>query len=499
MSAYIGLGGAQRNAASALCVDGDILAACEQERLTRVRRSPARNGGFPLEAIEFVKRFAPKAVSDGYAVAEDDIHVPGPVQRFDHHFGHAATAFWSSPFDEAIILVCDRHRTRPVSVWQGTETGLIELPLSWTGSGFADAYSLAAEAFGLSAAAEEHKLEALARLGGGACTDAVKPFVSYDGRGLVIRDTFQSAVAQQVGDNGHLAPLMRRAEIADGIQRHLGTLLLEVLHDVKRGFGGRNLCLGGGLFFNSYFTTLVAESDLYESVFVPVNPGNAGVAVGAAIAASGRRPRQAPLSPFLGPEYDATEVKAVLDNCKLSYDYLNDGQLLSEATSALMRGQLVGWFQGRMEWGPRALGNRSILANPSAPYTLENLNLFLKQRDPHRSYSLSVCLEDAHVYFEGPPKSDFMEFEYRVKDASLFKSLMPLRSTRLRVQTVGDQPPLFRRLLKTFGMATGLPVLVNTSFNGFHEPIVCTPRDAVRVFYGTGLDLAFIGNFVMRK
>jgi carbamoyltransferase len=139
--------------------------------------------------------------------------------------------------------------------------------------------------------------------------------------------------------------------------------------------------------------------------------------VGAAIAASGRRPRHAPLSPFLGPEYDATEVKAVLDNCKLSYDYLNDGQILSEATSALMRGHLVGWFQGRMEWGPRALGNRSILANPSAPYTLENLNLFLKQRDPHRSYSLSVCLEDALAYFEGPPKSDFMEFEYRVKDA----------------------------------------------------------------------------------
>ena len=502
MGAYIGLGGAKRNATSALCVDGDVLAVCEQERLTRVRRAVPQNGAVPAEAIECVRRYAGKHQSDAlaYAVAEDGIWVrDAAVTRFDHHFGHAATAFWSSPFDDALILVCDRHAGKSVSVWQGKGTCLVQLDFPWTGPGFADVYSLATEAFGFAAAADEYKLEALARLGGGACTEAIKPFVSYAGDGLVVGDTFQSSVAQQVGGNGHLAPLMRRAELADGIQRHIGALLVDMLRDVKQRFGGNNLCISGGLFYNSYFTTLVAQSELYDTVFVPVNPGNAGVAVGAAIAASGKRPRHAPVSPFLGPEYDPTEIKAVLDNCKLSYDYLNDEELIIETSRALLRGQLVGWFQGRMEWGPRALGDRSILASPLSPYTLENLNVFLKQREPHHSYSVSVCEEDSQRYFVGPKKSDFMEFEYEVVNPDPFRALMPLKTTRLRVQTVGDRPAMFRRLLKAFGTAAGLPVLVNTSFNGFHEPIVCTPRDAVRVFYGTGLDVAIIGNFVLRK
>ena len=152
-----------------------------------------------------------------------------------------------------------------------------------------------------------------------------------------------------------------------------------------------------------------------------------------------------------------------------------------------------------MEWGARALGNRSILANPCSPYTLENLNTFLKQREPHRSYGVSVCLEDAPAYFDGPPASPFMEYEFDTKDPDLFRPLMPVKRTRLRVQTVDHAPVLFRRLLKMFGQASGVPVLVNTSFNGFHEPIVCTPRDAVRVFYGTGLDMAVIGNFILEK
>jgi carbamoyltransferase len=152
-----------------------------------------------------------------------------------------------------------------------------------------------------------------------------------------------------------------------------------------------------------------------------------------------------------------------------------------------------------MEWGARALGNRSILASPAIPYTLENLNVFLKHREPHRSYGVSVCLEDAPRFFEGPPASPFMEFEYAAKDPDSFRHLMPFKTNRLRVQTVEHVPALFRRLLKMFGEASALPVLVNTSFNGFHEPIVCTPRDAVRVFYGTGLDMAVLGNFVLEK
>jgi len=271
--------------------------------------------------------------------------------------------------------------------------------------------------------------------------------------------------------------------------------------DVSNGCGGTNLCLAGGLFYNSYFNTLLARSDLYSNTFVPANPGNAGVAIGAALLASQRPIHRQPCStsPFLGPGFTPEEIKATLDNCKLSYDYLSNGRLLDQTTAALVKGELVGWFHGRMEWGVRALGNRSILASPTAPYVLENLNRFLKQRDPHRTYSVAVCAEDASRFFCGPPASPLMEYEYEVLDRVLFRHLLPDNATRLRVQTVDASAGAFYDLLRAFGDLTGVPVLVNTSFNGFNEPIVCHPRDAVRVFYGTGLDMAVLDSLVLRK
>ena len=378
-------------------------------------------------------------------------------------------------------------------------TGLAPTDFTWQGPSPAEIYSATAAAFGFDDEGQEHRIEALARLGAGACTEAAESLIGFDGQRLTIEPQYQARVAEWLGSNGNMQPLLRRAEIADGIQRRLGRILIDLLERLRSDDVPSNLCITGGLFYNSYFTTLIAQSGLFQSTFVPINPGNAGVAVGSSLAVDVPQPRGANLSPFLGPEYDPFEIKAVLDNCKVPYDYVDDGAVIARTVGALLKGKLVGWFQGRMEWGARALGNRSILANPHNPYTLENLNIFLKQRELHRSYGVSVCLEDAPAYFEGEPASPFMEFEFEARDPDLFRTLMPVKRTRLRVQTVDHAPALFRRLLKTFGQASGLPVLVNTSFNGFHEPIVCTPRDAVRVFYGTGLDMAVIGNFVLEK
>src|SRR5262249_5896693 len=201
----------------------------------------------------------------------------------------------------------------------------------------------------------------------------------------------------------------------------------------------------------------------------------------------------------LGPEFSLHEIKAVLDNCKLSYDYLSNGQLVNQIVEALARGQLVGWFQGRMEWGPRALGNRSILASPVAPYVLENLNGYLKQRETHRTYGVAICAEDLPRYFRGPSRSSFMEFEYEVLDRDLLRPLIPQNVSRLRVQTLEKSAGSFYQLVRAFGDATGVPMLVNTSFNGFNEPIVCTPRDAIRVFYGTGLDMMVLDSLILKK
>ncbi len=265
---------------------------------------------------------------------------------------------------------------------------------------------------------DEHRLEALARVGERRC-DASVPAITCHGDHLGIPSHFQASIASIVGRNGSAASVGQRASLADQIQRQIGELLLAVVADIRRRFECPRLCLGGGLFYNSYFTTLLAESGLYADVFVPANPGNAGVAVGAALAVAAHEAplqRREPLSPFLGPEFSPQEIKAVLDNCKLSYDYLRSGQVIDRTTAALAKGQLVGWFQGRMEWGPRALGHRSILASPVAPYVLENLNVFLKQRKPHETYSVVVCAEDVPRYFRGPAKSAFMEYEYEVLD-----------------------------------------------------------------------------------
>jgi carbamoyltransferase len=204
-------------------------------------------------------------------------------------------------------------------------------------------------------------------------------------------------------------------------------------------------------------------------------------------------------SAFLGPQYEPTEIKATLDNCKLTYEYLSEREVIETCIEALTAGRLVGWFQGRMEWGHRALGNRSILASPLCPYVLDNLNVFLKQREKHRAYALSVCEEDSDRYFTGPARSAWMEYDYSLKDPEPFRHVMPPGAATLRVQTLDHSLPLFRDLHQSFKAATGIGALVNTSFNGFSEPIVCSPRDAIRVFYGTGLDMVVIGQFVIRK
>jgi carbamoyltransferase len=155
-----------------------------------------------------------------------------------------------------------------------------------------------------------------------------------------------------------------------------------------------------------------------------------------------------------------------------------------------------------MEWAHRALGNRSILASPLSPYVLDNLNVFLKQRPRHRAYGLSVTEAAAPRFFSGPPASRFMEYEYAVCDRDRLRQVLPDGARTLRVQTVSASDAATRRfelLHEAFGEATGVPVLVNTSFNGFSEPIVCSPRDAVRVFFGTGLDMLVLDRFVLRK
>jgi carbamoyltransferase len=505
MAMVLGISGASRNAALALCDGGRVVGVCEHERITRTRSAALTSGQLPKETLRTMLRRGACTEDDiaAIAVAEKVIRLPPgcPVTYVDHHVAHAATAFYSSPFRDATIVVCDRGGSPELTVWRGDDRGIRQEEFEWSGPGFATVYSMATEAMGFRREGDEHRLEALARAGDDGCGASI-PAIAYRGDRLDVPGHFQASIASAIGRNGSSASTAQRASLAAQIQRELGEALLRLVADVSGKFGSDRLCLGGGLFYNSYFTTLLAQSGLYRETFVSANPGNAGIAVGAALSIGGTASlpeRREPLSPFLGPEFSPQEIKAVLDNCKLSYDSLRNGQIIERTAAALAKGQMVGWFQGRMEWAARALGNRSILASPVAPYVLENLNAFLKLREPHRTYSLAICAEDLPRYFRGPAKSVCMEYEYDVLDRNLLRTLLPANTTKLRVQTVDESAGAFYELIRAFGNLTGVPMLVNTSFNGFNEPIVCSPRDAIRVFYGTGLDMAVLGSLVLVK
>jgi carbamoyltransferase len=503
----VGVSGLRRNAAAAVCVDGRLTAFCEQERLTRVRGAGLYQDALPAEAVAMVLKLAgsrgAQEVSQ-YAIAEEGTRLPAglPTVRLDHHHAHAAVAYGTSPFEQATVLVCDNHSGTPLTVWLADAAGLTRVPWDYgTASGLATLYSECAGIFGF-AAGQEHQFEALARLHAGDDFDGFERLLRYADGSISVSAGWRQAVSSWLREGGQ--SLAARARIAAAFQRRIAHLLTSLARDIRVATAQSNLCLGGGLFFNTYLTTCVRQAGAFDDVFVAPNPGNAGLAAGAALAASTPPPasQRPAVSPFLGPAYDLEEIKATLDNCKLSYECLGEGDVIAATVDALRRGHLVGWYQGRMEWAHRALGNRSILASPLSPYVLDNLNVFLKQRPRHRAYGLSVTETAAPRFFSGPPASRFMEYEYAVSDRDRLRQVLPEGARTVRVQTVTAADSASRRfelLHEAFGEATGVPVLVNTSFNGFSEPIVCSPRDAVRVFFGTGLDVLVLDRFIIRK
>jgi carbamoyltransferase len=503
MSTLLGISGASRNACAAVCVDGDIRAVCEQERLVRIR-GVGLDDRVPSEAVDEVLALASRRRGDvtRYVLAEERAQLPSDLdfEVLDHHEAHAATAFFTSPFKRAAVLVCDRDRSRDFSVWIGDGTTLIDQKWRLGGEGFALLYSECAEVFGFAPNAQEHRLEALARLGRGQRTEEFRRLLRYEDRSLVVDPGWKVKVEQMVG-TARQTGSHALAEVASSFQHRLGEVLVDVIADVCQTLGVDTLCLGGGLFFNTYFNTVVRGSGVVKETFVPINPGNAGLAVGATllVGAADHALANRAVSPFLGPEYDSEAIKSVLDSCKLSYEFASEGQVLDATVAALTKGHIVAWFQGRMEWGPRALGHRSILADPRSPYVLDNLNCYLKKRERSRGFGVAVSEEEFNDFFCGSSSSAFMEYEYKVRDPGQFRHVIPHGATTIRVQTVKPTLDPFYLLLNRMKHATGCGIVVNTSFNEFREPIVCNPRDAIRAFYGTGLDMLVMGRFILRK
>ena len=494
-----GLVGGLRNGSAALAENGALTAVCAQERVTRVRSNRLAEGGMPDLALDFLLRRQNQSRGDvsRYVIAQSgESDEDAGLERIDPHFAHACTAYLTSPFSSAAILVCDDEAPY-VSVWHGRGAAIERVQWPWSGPGLSAVFRRFSQSLGFRSETGDYQLEALARLRPDGRDGRIDALVTFDDGVIAIAPELDGLIEQWLaGDHDLGSPA--RAHMASALQLRLGDILLELLDAVRQRVGGHQLCLGGSFFYHSSMNTLAKRAGLFAEVFVPIDPGRGGLSVGAALHGVGAPP--APVSPFLGPSYSPEETKRVLDNCKLNYSWESEGGVIAAAVAALKNGRLVGWFDGPMEWGPRALGARCILANPSAPYVLENLNRFLKRREPWRGYSLSGLQDSVAEHLEGPASAPFMECDYRPRDPERFRHALPSPEAAIRVHTVaGDERPRFARLLEACGEATGLPFVINTSFNGFHEPIVCSPRDAVRVFYGSGLDLLVLNQFVLRK
>jgi carbamoyltransferase len=428
------------------------------------------------------------------------------VVLVEHHTAHAASAFFPSPFDEANVLVLDRGGDfRSATRWHGQGSKLaLEREIYFPDS-LGDLYGRVTELLGFRTHAEEHKVQWLSTTGDDRYRELFLELLpAANGDWPRVDRSFFDADRLTHGGFSHkfLARIDEReaAAIAAGVQKAVEQRAIEMAGT------GRNLCFAGGLGLNALLVSALERAPGFQSVFVQPAAGNAGTALGAVLYAwhhtLGRQERIPMETAYLGPSYRAEQIKAEIENCKLRFRYLlTTDEVVDTAVAQLNDHKIVAWMHGRMEFGPRALGNRSILASPLNPYSTENLNVYIKRREPYRKFAASVPAEFAGDYFECGPSARFLASVGRVREAhrSTFEAAI-LAHDLVRVHVVrSEDNPLYHRLLRKAGEATGLPVLYNTSFNLFGEPLVCTPRDAVRSFYSSGIDAMFLGHFFLQK
>jgi len=521
----VGIGGILRGAAAAVLRDGELAAAIEEEKLRR-----PRPGTLPLESVRACLEMAGSKADDVDWVvlagplgagASSHLHLEvkalfprGRIRVVDHHSAHAASAFYLSGFDRATVLTLDRRGDLRCGARWAAEGNRLRLEEElYAPDSPAEFYGRITELLGFRARVEEHKVQWLSPGGSPVYAGLFSDVMGAGGNGWPNFDRsffdanqntqggFSEKFFARLGVEGPKGITEQmRLDLASSVQRAVESVILQMAGQ------GENLCLAGGLGLNAMLVAALENSGCYRGVFVQPAAGNSGTALGAALHGwhhvLGRTERVPPGNLCYGPGLDREEIKRVIENCKLRFRYLlTTTELIETAVRKLGERQIVAWCQGRMEFGPRALGNRSILASPLDPYSTENLNLFIKHREPFRKFAASVPAEAAAEYFECGPNARFLATVSRVRPQwrERFEAAL-LGGDQIRVHVVHrEDNALYWELLEAAGRASGLPVLYNTSFNLFGEPLVCDARDAVRSFYSSGIDAMFVGNFFLEK
>lgn len=435
-----------------------------------------------------------------------------------HHFAHAACAFLTSPFEEAAVLTVDgqgEDESATLGTWCGKQYTHFQSVHSPNSIGIL--YGLVTDFLGMRAAWDEYKVMAMAALGdparfARAMSDLVQ--IGADGQYRTRRTAmvFQPgycdrylARAYKTKKRTHNEPLDQvHFDIAAALQAKLEEVLFHLLRRLRDNSDSRNLCLSGGVFLNSVANGKIQRSGMFERVYVPPVPGDHGGALGAALAVysnlSGREKWDCGFTPFLGLGYSDDEIVRAIAPHTTKLHMHKSLDVIAEAADLIACEKIIAWFQGRMEYGPRALGHRSILANPARAAMKDLVNTRIKHREEFRPFAGAVPLDDAHAYFEIEGETPYMQFVVPVhaKAEARIEAVTHLGTCRAQTVTA-ESDALFYQLLKAVGVSTGTPVILNTSFNDRDEPIVCTPHDAIRAFLNMDLDALVIGGFVVTK
>ena len=593
MTAVLGISAFYHDSAAAIIVDGEIIGAAQEERFTRKKHDASypknainyvlKEAGLKLHDIDHVvfyekpflkferlletyvgfspsgfrsfsmsmplwlseKLFQKKMLFDALKEQDNNFNDIKKINFSEHHLSHAASAFFSSPYEEAIILTLDgvgEWATTTVSLGKSNKIKIlkeIHFPHS-----LGLLYSAFTYFLGFKVNSGEYKVMGLAPYGEPKFKDIILSKlidVKEDGSFRLNMDYFNYATGLTM-TNSKFAKLfnMKRREpenelsqihmdMAASIQAATEEIVLKITRFLFKEFKLPNLCMAGGVALNCVANGKILKEGLFKNIWIQPASGDAGGALGAAQAfyyleLDNKRKilkTDSMNGSYLGPQFTDDQVDNELKNCAANYKKLSSDQIIKETAKALSEEKAVGWFQGRMEFGPRSLGNRSIIADSRSEKMQKNLNLKVKYRESFRPFAPAVLFEKVSEYFEINSESPYMLLVADVKKSrqlqmtSKQKNLFGIDKLNVkrsdvpsvthvdysaRIQTVHKETnPMFHKLIEEFEKITKYPVLVNTSFNVRGEPIVCSATDAFNCFIGTDLDVLVCNNFILYK
>jgi carbamoyltransferase len=506
-------------------------------RLGTKLRFAIRMPKFALDRVRVMKRFAGirEDLASAFHLAPDDIR--GQFHRIEHHTAHLASTFFVSPFDRAAVLSADGlgdFASSMCAVGDGPKMrilGEVAFPHS-----LGMYYTALTQYVGFWKFGDEYKVMGLAAYGQPEFLEEFRRIVWPDGPlsfrlGLeyfthqsqgadmtwrdatstpVLGRLFSSHLEKRLGParkNGE--PLTERHyNLAASMQAALEEVLVAYWNGLANESGQKALCLAGGVAFNCVANGRIFDATPFEQVWVQPAAGDAGLSIGAAFAVQHQilgRPREFTMEhAYWGPQFSPAEIRAVVDRVgsadEVEIAQLDEAELVRATAQHIADGKIVGWFQGAVEWGPRALGNRSILADPRRPEMKDILNRRIKHRESFRPFAPSIAEEATGEFFEKTHPSPFMTFAYPVRAEK--RGVIPAPTHvdgTARLQTVSrTSNPLYWKLLHAVGDLTGVPVVLNTSFND-NEPIVCRPEEALECFRRTRMDVLVLGNFILER